>query len=106
MCQCHRLNELASKPSGYQGVISPEIGLFALIKDTVLALIVFTSHFSSSPKETKHFLMPFNYWENKSKAEKTADIHFLLKEDAKLKDKDVVQAQPQMKPIRFNLVFF
>lgn len=50
--------------------------------------------------------MPFNYWENKSKAEKTADIHFLLKEDAKLKDKDVVQAQPQMKPIRFNLVFF
>lgn len=51
------------------------------------------SHFSSSPKETKHFLIPLNYWENKSKAEKTVDTHFLLKEDAKLKDKDILQSQ-------------
>lgn len=74
-------------------VFSPETDLFASFKDTVLALNVFTSHFSSSPKETKHFFIPLNYRENKPKAEKTVDTHFLLKEGANLKDKDILQAQ-------------
>lgn len=88
-------------------VIGPETVRLALVKDPILALNLVTSHFSSFLKETQHLFIPFSYWENKSKAEKTVDTHFRLREAAKqLKDKDILQARAQMKLIRFNLGFF